>query len=188
MYTAIGRLAVVWAVLETILDIMILLFMAVRPITGVPDRRQPVSLNRKLAYLKKVFRSDPIPQTLRVEGEAIIARIMVAKEARHDLIHGLAQGLVSEDRFGFKRALHREGRSAHRTTTYRLADMRVLVKDAEALQERCMVVLEQLYAPLMEPLKNLISDVASGKLPATALEPAQDVLKPIDKDDPTRVH
>lgn len=86
----IGMISVAWALLEMNLDRLNELLIAI-PGAEAYEQSLPVSLSRKLKFIRKVHGNLPILQTLQADACGIADRVQVLKEKRHDLIHGFAK-------------------------------------------------------------------------------------------------
>lgn len=87
-YSAIGKLTISWAYVEMGLDWLIREIH--EPLDGrthvEPD--PPISLQRKLRYLRRAFNRLPPLSSFNARFVTIADEIQLASEERHDLIHG----------------------------------------------------------------------------------------------------
>lgn len=91
LYSALGKLTISWAYVEFGLDWLI---REIHEPLGfqATESQVPISLTRKLRYLRKAFRSLDKLATFRDRFEKIADQIRDAADERHDLIHGFIVG------------------------------------------------------------------------------------------------
>lgn len=92
LYGAIGRLTVNWARLEAVLDTTMLIFHEMFG-NSENERELPVSLSRKLTYLRKAFKRFQ-PEDVATQYLAIFDDIQAESDTRHDMVHGVAVNLL----------------------------------------------------------------------------------------------
>ncbi len=128
MTIAIGRSTVGWAVLENGIDFLI---------DTIHERGDstiqanlPVSLDNKLAYLKKAITQNIVPKARHEQLRDIIAEIQSLKWARHHTIHGIALLDRSGTSFNVynQRVIH--GGRSRETKTYSVRDVLTLAQNA----------------------------------------------------------
>lgn len=89
VYSAIGRMAISWAIIELSLDCLI--SMIHHNIGGKdvePDL--PWALQRKLKYIRKCFKKLDRLAPFKDDIDNLMADIAIASEDRHNIIHGVA--------------------------------------------------------------------------------------------------
>ena len=87
-FAAIGKLAVSWAHLELGLDWLIRIIHQELDGSEHVEADIPLSLQRKLRYLRKAFRTLPQLATFKDRFLKIADEISAASDERHDIIHG----------------------------------------------------------------------------------------------------
>jgi hypothetical protein len=92
LYGAIGRLTINWARLESILDTTMLIFHEMFG-NSEHERELPVSLSRKLTYLRKAFRRFQ-PKDIAEHHVALLDEVKAESDTRHDMVHGVALDLL----------------------------------------------------------------------------------------------
>jgi len=87
-YASIGKLTISWAYVEFGLDWM--LREIHEPLGGqtIVEPEIPISLQRKVRYLRKAFNKLPQLASFRDRFKTIGDEIVAASDERHDLIHG----------------------------------------------------------------------------------------------------
>ena len=87
-FAAIGRLTISWAYVET--GISFLIEMIHHSLNGEErvDRVKPISLTRRLTYLRKAFRTLPELASFQDGFGNLATTIEAESETRHDIIHG----------------------------------------------------------------------------------------------------
>jgi hypothetical protein len=87
-FGAIGRLTISWGHLELGLDGMVEILYK-----GCEGNRieaeVPQALQRKITFLRKVFKTLPIGEVALLEYLNVLDRIQAAAQSRHDVIHGI---------------------------------------------------------------------------------------------------
>jgi hypothetical protein len=88
LYSALGKLTISWAYVEFGLDWLIREIH--RPLNGsqLVQADVPLSLQRKLKYLRRAFKQIEILASFRERFDKIADQIREASDERHDLIHG----------------------------------------------------------------------------------------------------
>lgn len=87
-FAAIGRLAVAWAHIEISLDAMIAIVHDTMNGGELIEPEKPISLQRKLRYLRRAFNRMQELQPFNERFRAIADEVKAASEDRHDIIHG----------------------------------------------------------------------------------------------------
>jgi len=93
-YASIGKFAISWAYVEFGLDWMLVHIHHQLEGKEQVEPEIPISLQRKLKYLRKAFRTLPRLASFKDRFEKIADRIRDASDERHDLIHGF---IVSQE-------------------------------------------------------------------------------------------
>jgi hypothetical protein len=93
-YASIGKFAISWAYVEFGLDWLIRHVLHQLDGSKHVEPDMPASLQRKLKYLRKAFRTLPRLATFKDRFEKMADKIRDASDERHDLIHGF---IVSQE-------------------------------------------------------------------------------------------
>lgn len=89
---AIGYVSLNWASIEQDLDMWIALIY--HDLGGRQEQPQiPVSLTRKLSFLRRAFKTITALKTLEIEAASLLSRVRDLAGKRHDLIHGALANL-----------------------------------------------------------------------------------------------
>jgi hypothetical protein len=93
LFGAIGRFVISWAHLELGLDCMV---QASHVALGGKEieRNAPRALNRKLGYLRAVFKRLTVPEKAVQPHLELLDQIEAASETRHDIVHGATIEMV----------------------------------------------------------------------------------------------
>lgn len=87
MCTMIGVMMVTWAWAENWLALSIgIIDDAIPEVKGHPER--PISLKKRLSYMRVVLREVPALEVVKDNGHALIKRFVELAPRRHQLVHG----------------------------------------------------------------------------------------------------
>jgi hypothetical protein len=90
---SVGLISIGWAHIETLLDYGNYFILGN---FETQETQLPVSLKPKIAFFRKHFQAIPELEPYRDRAMVLVERINNLKEARHDVVHGMAQSKVRE--------------------------------------------------------------------------------------------
>jgi hypothetical protein len=157
-YRAIGMVSVGWCRVEILFDYANLFLINSYE---VKETQLPVSLKPKIAFFKKHFQNISELAPFKDQAMTIVERANILKEARHDIIHGYAEKLVSVDETRrFVRHDYRGKRIAEKKKSYSLDQ--IIQKSEETLEliDLMIALLKQVIPP-DEIMSNYFDDPLS---------------------------
>lgn len=154
----VGWVAVSWAMVEYGLD------SAIREIYQIHDgasveTRIPVSLNPKIAFLRKAFNQVGGLAGCAVHGHALLDEVNALKHQRHDIMHGIIAGPGDE---GYQLMRFRYEATGHvrEIYAYTMEDLSHLSRHASSLAERLSFFLDLI---IDDQAEEALRELAVGK-------------------------
>lgn len=130
----VGGITVTWALLESALDICIDRLFFVWGANAVVTEIPRTAMNRKITFLREVFKPDVLITTLFPTMGNIIDRIEHLSEQRHHMIHGVASLVFADDgSIEVKRLFRSKAGLMAAVATVRPADLEALIHDIHTL-------------------------------------------------------
>lgn len=96
LLSLVGSITILWAKMEGTIDACNLLVLEFGDGRSIESER-PISLKRKLRFLRQCHKRLPVLSTLQNQADELIDRINNSKQRRHDLVHGVALTIPTGD-------------------------------------------------------------------------------------------
>jgi hypothetical protein len=151
-FGAIGRLIISWAHLELGLDCMVeVLYRGFKGNTIEPE--MPRSLQRKITFLRSVWKSQPIGADGIKGYLKFLDRVQAAAQTRHDIIHGVVIEQVehSGEAVMLRAVRKRDGEIEKRQFHVTTVDILRAAREAQDLAGRILYWTDEVHN-LIRPL------------------------------------
>lgn len=146
-YEPLGLATVQWAAVEQTLDVLIHLIFTHHRGNEI-EAVVPVSLKRKIKYLRKAFRKIEALSQHKDAALPYFDRVIALSESRHDLVHGFSsQALGAMGPIQIQRIIYQETGHAILMKTITLDDIMGLITDSRTLFGDLMSLTMRVAAP-----------------------------------------
>lgn len=144
-YRAVGVVSVSWGQIEILFDYANLYLINTYE---TKEAQLPIALKPKIAFFRKHFQTIPELAPFKDQAMAIVEKTNILKEARHDIIHGLADKLVSAGNArSFIRHDYRGKRLVEKTKVYSLNQIIDKSEEIGDLIDLMVALLRQVIKP-----------------------------------------